>query len=84
MNLGGPINELNGEFADCGLFSWGGDDPKHSARLRAGADVFGKPLPNVNVGNVSGALVVDNGTADAEVLFARASEGLAKDNLLRL
>ena len=86
LNLGGPINEFSGEFADCGLFSWawGGDDPKHSARLILGADVLGKPLPKVNFGNVSGAFGADTGTADAEVVFARPSEGLARDNLLRL
>ena len=38
----------------------------------------------MNFGNVSGAFGADIGTADAEVVFARPSEGLARDSLLRL
>lgn len=82
LNLGGPIGKGAGECADCGRFSPGGENPKHSSadiNVGAGTEV---PLPNLKGGPSTRAALQGNNVVVKPLV--RDNEGLIREGLRRL
>ena len=56
------MTEGNGEFADCGLLSCGGEEAKHSSADISDGGGNGSPFPNLNSGSWPSALAELNDT----------------------
>ena len=78
------MTEGNGEFADCGLLSCGGEEAKHSSADISDDAGSGSPLPNLNGGSWLSARAQLKETELVVCPLARAKEGLSRVDLRRL